>query len=115
MKKMSKNDLNRRIGTQIYKKRVDLKMSQETLSETAGVSRTFISNLENGNYSARIDTYYRIACALDVTLGELFRGNADNGLMDDIVFLLCDCSADEIRAYTELLRIIKKQFMPVRK
>lgn len=113
MKKMSKKDLNRLIGTQIYRKRLELKMSQEALSETVGVSRIFISNLENGNYSAKIDTYYRIACALDIPLCELFRGNENDKLLDGILFLLSDCSTDEIHACTELLRVIKNQFLPI--
>lgn len=115
MKKMSSQELNRWIGSQIYRARVVRKLSQETLAEAADVSRVFISQLENGNGAAKIDTYYRVACALDISLCELFRGNGDNGLLDGILSVLSDCSADEIRAYTELLRMIKKQFVPIGK
>ena len=108
MKKMSKSDLNRWIGTQIFTARSTRKLSQEALAEAADVSRVFISQLENGNQSAKIDTYYRIACALDITLGELFRKNGA-GTMEDILFLLNDCSCDEVRSFTEILRVIKVQ------
>jgi len=115
MKNMSSKDLNRWIGSQIYKARVARKLSQEALAEAADVSRVFISQLENGNGAAKIDTYYRVACALDISLCELFRGNENDGLLDDILFLLNDCSPDEIRAYMELLRVVKNRFIPIRK
>jgi len=113
MKKMNPKELNLLIGSQICKARVTLKLSQEALSDIAGVSRVSISKLENGNQSARIHTYYRIACALDISLSELFRGNETTRSMDDILLLLCDCSDSEMRAHTELLRVVKKLFIPI--
>ena len=49
MRKMSKDDLNRWIGTQIFAARTARKLSQEALAEAADVSRVFISQLENSN------------------------------------------------------------------
>ena len=108
--KMNQKELSRWIGAQIYGARIARKISQEALAEAADVSRVFISRLENGNQSAKIDTYYRIACALDVSLCELFRGKDNAGAIDDILFLLSDCSGDEIRSFAEILRVVKIQF-----
>ena len=110
MEKMSKKDLNRWIGSQIYGARVARKLSQEALAEAVDVSRVFISQLENGNQSAKIDTFYRIACALGISLCELFRENIDTSTADEILLFLSDCSNDEIRSFTEILRVIKAQF-----
>jgi transcriptional regulator with XRE-family HTH domain len=112
---MNQSDLNRWIGTQIYKARISRKLSQEALAEEVDVSRITISRLENGNQSAKIDTYYRIACALGITLCELFRGDDENELLDDILILLSDCSADEICAYIEILRVVKSKFASLNK
>jgi len=110
MKKMNPKDLNRWIGTQVFKARAVRKLSQEALAEAVDVSRVTISRLENGNQSAKIDTYYRISCALDISLYELSRENEDDCSLDDILFLLSDCSADEIYAYADVLRMIKRKF-----
>lgn len=110
MKNMNQAELNRWIGSQIYRVRIARKLSQEALSEAVGVSRHFISMLENGNKAAKIDTYYRIARALDISLCELFRGNGVAETTEDILLLLSDCTAKEIRALTEILRISKTQF-----
>jgi transcriptional regulator with XRE-family HTH domain len=110
MERMNTKDLNRWIGANIYKARSTRRLSQESLAEAVDVSRVFISQLENGNQSAKIDTYYRIACALDISLCELFRRNDETESMDDIFSLLHDCSSDEIRACIEILRVVKYQY-----
>ena len=109
MQKMNQQKLRRSIGMQIYRARIARKISQEVLAETVDVSRVFISKLENGNQSAKIDTYFRIACALDIPLCELFRGSDEKGSLDNLMFLLGDCSDAEVHAYTEILRVIKSQ------
>ena len=109
MKKMNPHDLNRWIGSNIYRERGIQKMSQAALAEAANVSRVFISQLENGNQSAKIDTYYRIACALDISLCTLFR-SAEDSVADDILLLLDDCTDSEMCAYIEVLRVVKKQY-----
>lgn len=104
---MNRTELNRWIGSRIYKERVARKISQETLAEAAGLSRVFVSMLENGNGAAKIDTYYRITCALGISLCELFRENDFIETADDILSLLSDCSSKEIYALAEILRVIK--------
>lgn len=115
MKKMTPKDLHRWIGSQIYKERTSRKISQEALAEAVNVSRVFISRLENGNQAAKLDTYYRIACTFDISLCELFCGNIDVAALDGIQFLFSDSTDEEIRAYTEILRAMKKQLSPLLK
>lgn len=106
---MERADLNRLIGAQIYKERVIRKLSQEALAATAGVSRNFISRLENGNNTAKIDTYYRIACALDTPLSKLFCAEHSSSTQEELQYLLSDCSAKEVHALIEILRTSKSQ------
>lgn len=110
MQKMNQNDLSRWIGEQIRKARTSKKLSQEALAEAAQVSRVFISRLENGNQSAKIETYYRIACALDISLCTLFKANDDYDPLNEVIFLLSGCSSDEVCAYAEILRLVKSKF-----
>ena len=113
MEKITPKELNLLIGSQIYKAREAKKLSQEALSDIAGVSRVFISRLENGNQSAKIYTYYRIASALDLPLCELFRRSENISAMDNILHLIADCTDDDIRAYTELFCVVRKLFIPI--
>ncbi len=51
-------------------------ITQRQLAAKAGVSQAFISQLVSGIRNARPVTAWRIACALDVTTGELFEQDA---------------------------------------
>ena len=61
------------MGYRIRELREEMNLSQEKLSEKSGVSRTIISNLENGqNTSTTMKTLSKLAKALDTTLDQLF-------------------------------------------
>lgn len=63
---------NRRIaGQAIGRLRTSRGMSQEVLSGLAGIARTHLTMIENGNKSANVETLWRIASALDIRLSEL--------------------------------------------
>ncbi|MBK5218689.1 MAG: helix-turn-helix transcriptional regulator [Thermoleophilia bacterium] len=49
-------------------------LSQGELSERALVFRGRIARIENGNVTAQLDTYVRLAGALSITLDELLAG-----------------------------------------
>lgn len=63
---------NRRIAGQVIGRlRTSRGMSQEVLSGLAGIARTHLTMIENGNKSANVETLWRIASALDIRLSEL--------------------------------------------
>lgn len=63
---------NRRIAGQVISRlRTSRGMSQEVLSGLAGIARTHLTMIENGNKSANVETLWRIASALDIRLSEL--------------------------------------------
>jgi transcriptional regulator with XRE-family HTH domain len=72
----SPTDIRRRFAenVMIYRKRAGL--SQEDLAFRAGLHRTAISQLERGVSLARIDTVVKLAGALSVPPGDLFKGMA---------------------------------------
>lgn len=47
-------------------------LSQDVLSGLAGIGRTHLSMIENGEKNASIDTLWRIADALNMPLSQLF-------------------------------------------
>jgi len=99
----------RKIGWKIRSGRIARCLSQEAFAHIVGISRNFLSRMENGNDSASIETYYRIACALGIPLSDLFREEVESKLTDEALFLFSDCSAPEARALLESLRTFKTQ------
>ena len=60
-------------GTIIRQLRMKQGISQEVLSGLAGVARTHLTMIENGEKNANVDTLWRIADALGMKLSELIR------------------------------------------
>src|ERR1051325_912988 len=48
-------------------------LTQQVVSERAGISAAFLSFLETGRKKGSLETYHKLAGALDVTLDTLFR------------------------------------------
>jgi transcriptional regulator with XRE-family HTH domain len=62
------------IGVAVREHRLRRRYTLEQLGSRAGVSKSFLSRLENGTVSASIATLLQIAKALRVSLGDLFDG-----------------------------------------
>jgi transcriptional regulator with XRE-family HTH domain len=113
MKRNQQSNLMRRIGEKIHAERIARNISQEAFAEAVGVSRQFISMMENGNNAAKIDTYHSIANALNIPLSALFREDIDSSRTEDILFIFEDCSTQETAALLEVLCVVKKQIRAV--
>ncbi|EJW14662.1 helix-turn-helix transcriptional regulator [Paenibacillus alvei] len=62
------------LGLSIKKARKKKKMSQMKLSVLTNLSRSYISDVENGRYAPSLETLMRISIALDASLDELAYG-----------------------------------------
>lgn len=62
-----------RIGETIYKLRKSRNMSQKELAEKAEISEVALSRIENGAACMNILTLVKLAKALSVTEGEIFK------------------------------------------
>ena len=62
---------NKITGQIIGRLRTKRGMSQETLSGLAGIARSHLTMIENGDKNANVATLWRIASALDMRLSEL--------------------------------------------
>ena len=61
------------VGTVIRECRIRKSMSQEVLSGLAGLDRTHYSKIERGLRSPTIDTFFKIAEALDMPPHQLMK------------------------------------------
>ncbi|BFH70647.1 hypothetical protein J27TS7_57590 [Paenibacillus dendritiformis] len=64
----------RLLGLTIKKARKKQKMSQVELSISTDLSRSYISDVENGRYAPSLETLMKIAVVLNVSLDELAYG-----------------------------------------
>jgi len=103
-----------RIGEKIRRERVARGLSQEALAGIVSKSRNFLSGIENGNKAASIETYYRLACALGISLGDLFRVDIQSSAMDEAVYLFSDCSELEAQALLDILRTVIKHLRSIK-
>ena len=60
-------------GIVISRLRTEKGMSQENLSAFAGISRSHLTMLENGKKTARLDTIFSIASALEIKPSDLIK------------------------------------------
>lgn len=65
-------NIEQQIGAAIVRVRRGKRISQESLSRRTGISRHYISEIENGNRQVSITIIHRIAFALGVSLSSLF-------------------------------------------
>ncbi len=64
---------NKAVGIVISTLRVHKGLTQERLSGLAGIARSHLAALENGEKTAKLDTLWRIADALGIRPSELVR------------------------------------------
>ena len=60
-------------GLVVSRLRTEKGMTQENLSAFAGIARSHLTLLENGRKTARLDTLFKIADALDTKPSELIQ------------------------------------------
>ena len=74
MKCDAPNPIRLVIGQNICVLRERQNLDQEELAEMIGMSRSYLSRIENGWNNASIDIYIKIADGLDAPLPDLFKG-----------------------------------------
>ncbi len=70
-------------GIVISRLRVQKGLTQERMSGLAGIARSHLVALENGEKTVRLDTLWRIADALEITPSELIRRTENERTGDD--------------------------------
>jgi len=66
----------RKLGSQIKEKRYKCGYTQEKLAELCDISAGFLGHIENGTRTLSLDTLYKLACALNVSIDYLLIDSA---------------------------------------
>ena len=99
-----------RIGKHMQFFRKKKGLSQAELAEKTDLSLSYISHVENAVKKASLDSYIRIANALDVTVDQLLSGNQNcnhNEYQIELFNLLADCSNYERGVIYDVVSAVK--------
>jgi transcriptional regulator with XRE-family HTH domain len=66
-------DVRERFGDAVRGRREELGLTQEDLAHTAGIHRTYLSDIERGTRNVSLVNIELLAKALEVSLADLFR------------------------------------------
>ena len=99
---MDKQALQKMIGQNLHFARTQQKMTQDQLAEKAGISTTFLANLECGNKMMSTVTLRNLADILCVSTDSLLYEDRPNNRTRSIQMLLQD-QPEEVAAFAEKL------------
>ena len=106
-------DNYKEIGARIRETSIKKKMSQQDLGAAANISLPHISEIELGKSKMHLDTFVRIAEALQVSTDVLLRPDVPevNSIYQaELLDVLSDCSPAEMDAILKIVVEIKKAF-----
>jgi transcriptional regulator with XRE-family HTH domain len=99
------------VGERIKKRRLELEWTQEQLAQKAGISKSFLSDLENGKRSVGAENLLDIARALGVSIDFLMTGQAsqDKATEVPIPATLARFAAEEGLTFRQTLMLLEMQ------
>lgn len=99
------------VGERIKKRRVELAWTQDQLAQKAGISKSFLSDLENGKRSVGANNLLDIARALGVSLDFLMIGQAsgDQAAEVPIPASLARFAGEEGLSFRQTLMLLEMQ------
>ncbi len=102
------------IGKRIQQYRLDLDKTQEEIAEKADISKNYLSKIETGKSAGRLDKYYNIAKALDVTIDMLVDNTSSRVSSNDQLFynqlfpLISSLSLNQRKILIEFIELLNK-------
>ena len=77
------------VGKRVRQLRLKKKLTQEELAERAGISTSFLGHIERGSRRMSLDSFCRIARALDCTANDLLPMEGGNARLSALELLRC--------------------------
>lgn len=109
---MEYNQLQKHIAQRVRNCRKEKRISQEKLSELAGLGIKAIQNIENQKYDFKIQTLEKVIKALDITVEDFFdfqssdTGQAIENLLDNLAHLPKDKQLNLLSSFNDILKNI---------
>ena len=102
------------IGKRIRQERRSKKITQERLSEAAGITVQHMSNIENGNTRLSLTVLVDIANALNTDISVFLVGSLNNNTQSSdflLADLLAECTNEERLIIIDTLQSLKKSLI----
>lgn len=99
------------IGARLKQARLAKNMTQAQLAEAAGISISFLSNIENGRQVMNIQTLIALLDSLNISADWLLNNSTDSAahaVTYEIEKELTSCSAKERAAILKLIQLMKE-------
>lgn len=95
------------LGTRIKKRRIELGLKQNELSEMMGISNNYLSNIENGHSIPSLEVFSDICIKLKITpdlllLGVIRVDNIPENIKDNLKL----CTKEELQLIDGIIRCI---------
>jgi transcriptional regulator with XRE-family HTH domain len=99
------------VGQRVKQRRRELGMSQDALAKRAGISKSFLSDLETGKRSLGAETLLDLARAMDLSLDYLMTGNESSSQKPEaqIPARLATFAAKEGLSFRQALTLLHMQ------
>ena len=99
------------VGERIKKRRAELDWTQDQLAQKAGISKSFLSDLENGKRSVGAENLLDIARALGVSIDFLMTGEASEKPVTEVPIpaTLAKFAAEEGLSFRETIMLLDMQ------
>ena len=99
------------IGERIRQRRDELEWTQDQLAQKAGISKSFLSDLENGKRSVGADTLQAIAQVLGLSLDFLMAGTVSSASAKQVQIpaALSDFAAQAGLSFRQVLTLLDMQ------
>lgn len=99
------------VGDRIKQRRLELTWTQDQLAQKAGISKSFLSDLENGKRSVSADNLLDIARVLGVSLDYLMTGKAVESPVAEVPIpaSLARFAAEERLSFRQTLMLLDMQ------
>lgn len=102
-------DTKRLIGLRIKELRKHKGLSQEKLAEIMSISPKYLSNIERGKENPTLDTFIKLANALNIEISEVFNYSHERSskeLRNFIMDLIKDGDVKQLKLFVEVAKAI---------
>ena len=99
------------VGDRVKHRRLELGLSQDALAQRAGISKSFLSDLETGKRSVGAETLLDLGRAMGVSLDLLMTGEESGDQKPDVQIPtgLASVAAEEELSFRQALALLRMQ------
>lgn len=108
--KLSK-DNNEILGNNLRSIRKEMGLSQDAVAEMAGVTTTYLAQIEQGVKSPSLETLIRIAQKMPTSIDRMVFGDQTNTMQANLMRMTAGMTDQQLDGLLKIVSAIRKDFM----